>query len=143
AALLASRVINRKIVVFPDPFGPTRPIFSPRLITREEEPDAGQIAIDRGVAIGHFSQDIGEMKDQSVLEAALDGAGAVSAAARELHELEHALADPARADEMETLIERYREAASRFESLGGYGLEARARTVLAGLGFAAEQVDGD
>jgi ATPase subunit of ABC transporter with duplicated ATPase domains len=114
-----------------------------RLITREEEPDAGQIAIDRGVAIGHFSQDIGEMKDQSVLEAALDGAGAVSAAARELHEFEHALADPTRADELETLIERYGEAQSRFESLGGYRLEARARTVLAGLGFTPDQVEAD
>ena len=44
---------------------------------------------------------------------------------------------------METLVERYGEAQSRFESLGGYGLEARARTVLAGLGFTPEQVEGD
>jgi ATPase subunit of ABC transporter with duplicated ATPase domains len=141
--LEASAALNRgdKIgLVGPNGAGKTT-VF--RLITREEEPDAGQIAIDRGVAIGYFSQDVGEMKDQSVLEAALDGAGAVSEAARELHELEHALADPARADEMEALVDRYGEAQSRFESLGGYGLEARARTVLAGLGFSAEQVESD
>jgi len=141
--LEASAAVNRgeKIgLVGPNGSGKTT-IF--RLITREEEPDAGQIAIDRGTAIGYFSQDIGELKDQTVLEAALDGAGAVSAAARELHELEHALADPERADELDALVERYGEAQSRFESLGGYGLEARARTVLAGLGFAPEQVDGD
>ena len=114
-----------------------------RLIAREEEPDDGQIAIDRGVAIGYFSQDVGEMKGQSVLEAALDGAGAVSEAARELHELEHALADPERADELDALVERFGEVQARFEALGGYGLEARAREVLAGLGFAPEQVDGD
>jgi len=141
--LEASAAVNRgeKIgLVGPNGAGKTT-IF--RLITREEEPDAGQIAIDRGTAIGYFSQDIGEMKDQTVLEAALDGAGAVSAAARELHELEHALGDPERADELDALVERYGEAQSRFESLGGYGLEARARTVLAGLGFTAEQVAGD
>ena len=141
--LEASAAVNRgeKIgLVGPNGAGKTT-IF--RLITREEEPDAGQIAIDRGTAIGYFSQDIGELKDQSVLEAALDGAGAVSAAARELHELEHALADPERADELDALVERYGEAQSRFESLGGYGLEARARTVLAGLGFTPEQVEGD
>ena len=141
--LEASAAVNRgeKIgLVGPNGAGKTT-IF--RLITREEEPDAGQIAIDRGTAIGYFSQDIGELKDQTVLEAALDGAGAVSAAARELHEREHALADPERADELDALVERYGEAQSRFESLGGYGLEARARTVLAGLGFAPEQVDGD
>ena len=76
--LEASAAVNRgeKIgLVGPNGSGKTT-IF--RLITREEEPDAGQIAIDRGVAIGYFSQDIGEMKDQSVLDAALDGAGAVS-----------------------------------------------------------------
>ncbi|TMA36446.1 MAG: ABC-F family ATP-binding cassette domain-containing protein [Deltaproteobacteria bacterium] len=141
--LEASAAVNRgeKIgLVGPNGSGKTT-IF--RLITREEEADAGQIAIDRGTAIGYFSQDIGEMKDQSVLDAALDGAGAVSDAARELHELECALADPTRADELDALVERYGEAQSRFESLGGYRLEARARTVLAGLGFTPDQVEAD
>ena len=32
-----------------------------RLITGEESPDDGQISIDRGVTIGYFSQDVGEM----------------------------------------------------------------------------------
>jgi ATPase subunit of ABC transporter with duplicated ATPase domains len=44
---------------------------------------------------------------------------------------------------METLIERYGEAQARFESLGGYGLDARAREVLAGLGFPPTLMDGD
>ena len=62
---------------------------------------------------------------------------------RELHELEHALADPERADEMEQLVERFGEVQARFEELGGYALEARAREILAGLGFAQEVMDGD
>lgn len=33
-----------------------------RLITGEEQPDEGQISLDRGVTIGYFSQDVGEMK---------------------------------------------------------------------------------
>jgi ATPase subunit of ABC transporter with duplicated ATPase domains len=114
-----------------------------RMIVREEEPDDGQIAVDRGVTIGYFSQDVGEMKERSVVEATLDGAGPVSDAARRLHELEHALADPAQADAMETLVERFGEAQARFEMLGGYALEARARAVLAGLGFAPERMDAD
>jgi ATPase subunit of ABC transporter with duplicated ATPase domains len=141
--LEASAVVNRgeKVgLVGPNGAGKTT-IF--RLITREEEPDDGQIAIDRGVAIGYFSQDVGEMKGKSVVEATLDGAGPVSEAAHALHELEHALADPARADEMDALVERYGEAQARFEELGGYALESRAREVLAGLGFAGEQMDGD
>ncbi len=114
-----------------------------RLLMREEEPDDGRIAIDRGISLGYFSQTIGEMKGQSVLEATIAGAGAVSDAAHKLHELELALADPERADELDKLVERYGEAQVLFESLGGYGLEARAHEVLAGLGFSAEQVAGD
>jgi ATPase subunit of ABC transporter with duplicated ATPase domains len=141
--LEASAVVNRgeKIgLVGPNGAGKTT-IF--RLLTGEEEPDEGRIAIDRGVTIGYFSQDVGEMKDRTVVEATLDGAGPVSDAMRTLHELEHALADPARAGEMEALVERYGEAQARFEELGGYALDARAREVLAGLGFTTDQVDGD
>jgi len=44
-----------------------------RLITHEEEPDAGRISVDRGISIGYFSQEIGEMKGRSVVETTLDG----------------------------------------------------------------------
>ena len=141
--LEASAAINRgeKVgLVGPNGAGKTT-IF--RLITGAEEPDDGQIAVDRGVTVGYFSQDVGEMKGVSVLEATLDGAGPLSAAAHELHELEAAMADPERADELDALVERYGEVHARFESMGGYALEARAREVLAGLGFAEEQVAGD
>jgi ATPase subunit of ABC transporter with duplicated ATPase domains len=83
------------------------------------------------------------MKGASVLEATLAGAGPVAAAAHELHELEHAMADPERAEELDALVERYGEVHARFESLSGYALESRAREVLAGLGFAEERVAGD
>ncbi len=114
-----------------------------RMIMREEQPDGGSIAIDRGTTIGYFSQDVGEMSGKSVVGATLDGAGAVSEAGQKLHEVEHALADPARASEMEQLIEAFGEAQARFEELGGYALEARAREILAGLGFAQDVMDGD
>jgi ATPase subunit of ABC transporter with duplicated ATPase domains len=114
-----------------------------RLVTREEEPDEGQVSIDRGVTIGHFSQDVGEMSGRTSVEETMDGAGPVSAVAAELHALEHALADPARADELETLVERFGQVQARFDELGGYGLEARAREILAGLGFSPEAMDQD
>jgi len=114
-----------------------------RLIMKEEAPDAGAVAIDRNVSVGYFSQDVGEMAGRSVLEETMAGAGAVSEAAHELRELEHAMADPARADEIETLIERFGHAQARFDQLGGYALESRAREILAGLGFHEEQVEGD
>ena len=66
----------------------------------------------------------------AVLEV-MDGAGPVSAVAEELKELEADMADPDRADDMEAIIERYGEVQARFEDLGGYALEGRAREVLA------------
>jgi ATPase subunit of ABC transporter with duplicated ATPase domains len=67
----------------------------------------------------------------------------VSEIARELHELEARMADPERADELEKTVERFGAVQARFDELGGYGLEARARAVLAGLGFRAEVIEGD
>ena len=32
-----------------------------RMITGEESPDEGQVSADRGITIGYFSQDVGEM----------------------------------------------------------------------------------
>ena len=114
-----------------------------RMIVGEEPPDSGQVAVERGVAIGYFSQDVGEMSGRTVLEETMAGAGEVSDAARELHALEHAMADPGRADELEALVERFGHAQARFDELGGYTLESRAREILAGLGFADDVVDGD
>jgi ATPase subunit of ABC transporter with duplicated ATPase domains len=114
-----------------------------RLIMGEESADDGQISIDRGVTIGYFSQDVGEMAGRSAVAETMDGAGAVSEVATELHELELALADPARADELDRLVERFGDVQVRYDELGGYALEARAREILAGLGFSQQMQDGD
>jgi ATPase subunit of ABC transporter with duplicated ATPase domains len=114
-----------------------------RMITGEEPPDEGQVAVDRGVTIGYFSQDVGEMAGRSAVAEVMDGAGPVSVVAADLRALEAAMADPDRADEMDDIIARYGEAQARFEELDGYALEGRAREVLAGLGFDPEMQDGD
>jgi ATPase subunit of ABC transporter with duplicated ATPase domains len=114
-----------------------------RMITGQELPDEGQVAVDRGVTIGYFSQDVGEMSGRSAVAEVMDGAGPVSAVASELRELEAAMADPEQAEEMEDIIARYGEVQHRFEELDGYALEGRAREVLAGLSFSQEMMDGD
>src|SRR4030081_1844951 len=114
-----------------------------RMITGEEHPDEGQLAVDRGVTIGYFSQDVGEMSGRSAVSEVMDGAGPVSAVASELKQLEAAMGDPDRADDMDDIIARYGEVQGRFEELGGYAMEGRAREVLAGLSFSQEMMDGD
>jgi len=114
-----------------------------RMISGEEQPDEGQVAVDRGISIGYFSQDVGEMAGRSAVAEVMDGAGPVSVVAAELKELEAAMADPEQADEMEDIIARYGEVQGRFEELDGYALEGRAREALSGLGFSEEMMAGD
>jgi ATPase subunit of ABC transporter with duplicated ATPase domains len=114
-----------------------------RMIMGEESPDDGQVSIERGITIGYFSQDVGEMAGRSVVAETMAGAGPVAAVAAELKELEAALADPEQADRMDAILARFGEVQARFDDLGGYALEARAREILAGLGFSQEVMDGD
>ncbi|MEL3892782.1 ABC-F family ATP-binding cassette domain-containing protein [Ferrovibrio sp. MS7] len=114
-----------------------------RMIAGEEKPDDGQVSIDTGMTIGYFNQNVGEMSGQSAVAAVMDGVGPVSALAAEMAELEAAMVDPGRADEMDAIIERYGEVQGRFQELDGYALEAKAREVLAGLSFSQERMDGD
>ncbi len=119
-----------------------------RMITGQEAPDEGQVAVDRGITIGYFSQDVGEMAGRSAVAEVMEGAGPVSEVAAELKALEAAMSDPdlaapERAAEMDAIIERYGEVQHRFQELDGYALEGRAREVLAGLSFSPEMMDGD
>lgn len=114
-----------------------------RMVTGQEPPDEGLVLVDRGVSIGFFSQDVGEMSGRSAVAEVMDGAGDVSSVAAELRDLEAAMADPDKADDLDAIIERFGEVQARFEELGGYALDGRAREVLAGLSFSQEMMDGD
>ena len=102
-----------------------------RMITGEDEPDEGQVLTDRGISIGFFSQDVGEMDGRSAVAEVMNGAGAVSDVAAELAQLEAAMADPDQMDKLDEIIERFGEVQAHFETLGGYALDGRAREVLA------------
>ncbi|MEJ6782912.1 ABC-F family ATP-binding cassette domain-containing protein [Aminobacter sp. Piv2-1] len=114
-----------------------------RMITGAELADEGQVSSERGITIGYFNQDVGEMSGRSAVAEVMEGAGPVSEVAAELRELEAAMVDPDRADEMDAIIERYGEVQARYEELDGYSLDGRAREVLDGLSFTQEMMDGD
>ncbi|BBC79533.1 glycosyl transferase family 1 [Acetobacter orientalis] len=114
-----------------------------RMMTKQEEPDEGQVLVDRGVSVGFFSQDVGEMSGRSAVAEVMNGAGAVSEVAAELAVLEAAMADPEQYDQLESILERFGEVQARFEELGGYALDGKAREVLHGLGFSQAMMDGD
>jgi len=114
-----------------------------RMIIGEEQADEGQVSVDKGVSIGYFSQDVGEMGGRPVVAEVMNGAGPVSELMAEMAELEAAMADPEQADRMDEVITRYGEVQGRFQELDGYSLDGRAREVLDGLGFSQEMMEGD
>ena len=114
-----------------------------RMVVGEEDPDDGDVSVPKRLTIGYFRQDVEEMQGRSVLDEAIAGSGRAGDLHHELEELHHAMEDPQRAEEMDSILARFGEVQEEYEHLGGYGLEAQAREVLHGLGFQDDQIDGD
>src|SRR3954462_8181813 len=114
-----------------------------RMIVGEEGPDEGDVSVPKKLTVGYFKQDVEEMSGRSVLDETIAGSGRVGVLHHELEALNHAMADPDRAGDMDRILERFGEVQEEYEHLGGYALEAQAREVLLGLGFDDDRIDGD
>ena len=114
-----------------------------RMIVGEEGPDEGDVSVPKKLSIGYFRQDVGEMAGRSVLDEAIAGSGRVGDLHHELEALNHAMGDPAQADDMGRILARFGEVQEEYDHLGGYALEAQAREILHGLGFEDDRIDGD
>src|SRR5882672_3526623 len=114
-----------------------------RMIVGEESPDDGEVSVPRKATIGYFRQDVEEMSGRSVLDEAIAGSGRVGDLHHELEDLQRAMVDPERAEEMDKILERFGHVQEEYDHLGGYALESQAREVLHGLGFDDERIDGD
>jgi len=113
-----------------------------RMIVGEESPDDGVVNVPKKLAIGYFKQEVDEMSGRPVLDEAIAGSGRLGDLHHELIELERAMSDPATED-LDKVLERFGTVQEEYQHQGGYELEARAREVLHGLGFADAQIEGD
>ena len=129
---------RRIAVVGPNGAGKTTLL---ELITGDQEPDAGTIVRARDTVIGYLRQEVAQSKGRSALAEVIGGAGEVSGIERRMRHIEGELTDADDDDELAELVDEYGRLQHRFEALGGYGLEAEARRILAGLGFADEDVE--
>ena len=112
-----------------------------RIIMGEESPDEGSVSFARDVTVGYLEQEAHLAGEKSALAEVVDSAHEVKEMERRVRELERQISETAPGDELDRLLERYGAAQDRFERLGGYELEARARQILAGLGFPVEDFD--
>jgi ATP-binding cassette subfamily F protein 3 len=129
---------RRLAIVGPNGAGKTTLL---EIITGEQEPDAGTVTRARDLVIGYLRQEVAEGRGQTAIAEVLAGAGAVTGIGRRMRHIEAELADASQEDELAELMDEYGRLQHRFEAMGGYGLEAEARRILAGLGFAERDME--
>src|ERR1044072_3626387 len=88
-----------------------------RMITGEEAPDEGEVTVPKKVTIGYFRQDVEEMSGRSVLDEAIAGSGRVGDLHHELEQLQHDMADPAKADDMDRILARFGEVQEGYDHI--------------------------
>jgi len=106
-----------------------------RMIVGEEAPDEGDVSLPRRLTIGYFRQDVEEMSGRSVLDEAIAGSGRLGDLHHELEQLQHAMSDPAQADDLDATLSRFGEVQEQYEHLGGSAREGRGGGGLHGLGL--------
>ncbi len=105
-----------------------------RMITGDEPWDSGELVLKSGTTVGFLPQEMGSMGGSTVLHEVMRSSTEVEDLQKEMQELEGELAG-AEGSHQKQLLRDYGRAQSRFEQLGGYGVEHQARKVLVGLGF--------
>ncbi len=109
----------------------------------EQEPDSGTVTLVKDAVIGYLKQEAIEMAGRSVLAEALTAAEHVTSLEHRLKVLEEDISSADSGPDQERLLSEYGRLRERFETLGGYTIEAEARAVLTGLGFSESDLRRD
>src|SRR4249920_1480504 len=88
-----------------------------RMITGEEVPDEGDVSVPKRLTVGYFRQDVEEMRGRSVIDEVIAGSGRLGDLHHELEDLQSAMADPAKADDMDRILERFGHVQEEYEHL--------------------------
>ena len=107
-----------------------------RIMLGKESPDSGSIQVDKSITIGYLAQDIVAGTGRSILEEVLNTYPEVRDLEGKILTLSEAISKDH--NNME-LINKLGDAQHRFESLGGWNLEDKAKKILSGLGFSDEK----
>ena len=106
-----------------------------------EPADEGTVTFAKETTVGYLEQETKLAGKKTALAEVVDSAQEVKRYERLVSELEQKISSAEPGPELDRLLEQYGHAQDRFERLGGYELESRARQILSGLGFPVEDFD--
>ena len=112
-----------------------------KIIMGVETPDEGTVSFQKGTSVGYLEQEAKLAGHETALEEVKSSATEIRRLGERISELEAQIANTPEGDELNALLEEYGHAQDRFERLGGYELDSRARAILCGLGFPVEDLD--
>jgi ATP-binding cassette, subfamily F, member 3 len=123
---------DRLALVGPNGSGKTTFI---EMVAGIQEPDAGEISLPKDTVMGYLPQETDPLRGRTVLDEVLSAGQAMTEAGHRLEVLQGDLAGTENLGERDRLLAEYADLQERFETLGGYSLEAEAAKICAGLGF--------
>jgi len=114
-----------------------------KILSKEYEPDTGQIAIDKSAKIGFLKQDIDFIEGRTVLEEAYEAFEEIKSLERQMESINKLLTERTdyESNEYAKLIEEVSDCTQHYEILGGYNYQGDTEKVLLGLGFKKEDFD--
>ena len=107
-----------------------------KIMLGEESPDSGNILKDKTITIGHLAQDIVSSTEKSILKQVLKAYPEVAELEAKIKNLSDSISKDSKNNK---LIDALGECQNRFEALGGWSLEKKAKKILSGLGFVESQ----
>ena len=112
-----------------------------KIIMGLESADEGTITFAKDATLGYLEQETELMGDRTALNEVIESAHEIKQWERKVNDLSLKIAETPEGATLNKYLEDYAHAMERFERLGGYELESRARQILAGLGFPVEDFD--
>ena len=112
-----------------------------KIIMGLESPDEGTITFAKDATLGYLEQEKELMGDRTALNEVIESAHEIKQWERKVNDLSIKIAETPEGATLNKYLEDYAHAMERFERLGGYELESRARQILAGLGFPVKDFD--
>ena len=114
-----------------------------RILSKEQEPDEGNLALEKEVSIGFLKQDIDFEQGRTVLDEAYQAFYEIKQLEAQLEDINHQLAERTdyESEGYNQLMIDLTEVTQRYELIGGYAYQGETEKVLQGIGFKWEEFD--